>query len=625
MRLGRKKDTSTIEVDERDDMTMSSGTSGFSLGANSVSDRLMSKMKMNLGMTGGSSRNVNSSSSAGGSRRKLMSSGSFGGGSGRSFRSKSAGRFRPSSSPSPVGVGAMEDMDSSEAMALKGQTFGRRGRHERAPSAPPSRQSSYSNIFEDQRVSSQRKLGACAGGDEDGPVIELSLIEMRAMTENELEQVMKDAGVPEEDITNALIEETSHHSSESITDEIRKNALVSLFVKSGRLKLIRHSKSARALADYREASVSSINVGANGTGSERRMSALSVSTGLSEDTLRRGSSAYSAVGTIPANGNPDEIEMGDPAHRKSIDIGDSSRSTAKRGGVAPDQCKDEGSVRSSATKSTKDGSLRKSKMEKIAELKTANTAMKRENKSLKKTLKKLLSQMTVAKNDKDELQNELDAAKKDISETRQKLDEALTSLEDYKKKSTSQDDVASSSSPHPVEKSHRNSLDDSIAEESIRSIDKYNRRSTGERSVNSREDQSKSNSAYYKKKYKREREAHQGTEFRLKAELDILTKEVEGLQRELALSMESQEASKKRARDSKDAASLYKQELRKAKSKIQDLMTEAEARDKLIESFSQILLQRVGVEGAQLDEEKGMDVNDEVPSVQNLAIESELD
>jgi len=515
----------------------------------------------------------------------------------------------------------MEEMDSSEAMALKGQTFGRRGRYDRAPSAPPSRQRSNSNIFEGP---SQRRLGAHAGGDEDWPVIELSLLEMRGMTENELEKVMKDAGVPEEDITNALIEETSHHSSESVTDEIRKNALVSLFVKSGRLKLIRHSKSARALADYREASISSINVGDNGTGLERRVSGLSVSTGLSDDTVgatnRRGSSAYSAVGTIPANGRTDESEICDSAHRGSVDIGDSSRSKDNRGSsVALGKLNDEVSVRSSATKSTKDGSLRKSKLEKIAELKTANTSMKRENKSLKKTLKKLLSQMTVAKNDKDELQNELDGAKKDISETRQKLDEALSSLEDYKKKSTSLDDVATSSSLHSIEKSNRNSLDDSIAEESIRSIDKYNRRSSaGEPSVSSRDDHSKSNSAYYKKKYKREREAHQGTEFRLKAELDILNKEVEGLQRELAQSMESQEASKKRARESKDAASLYKQELRKAKSKVQDLMTEAEARDKLIESFSQILLQKIGVE----DEVTSMDINDEV---QNLVIESPSD
>ena len=40
MRLGRKKNTSTIELDgEQDDSTITSGTSGFSLGANSVSDR----------------------------------------------------------------------------------------------------------------------------------------------------------------------------------------------------------------------------------------------------------------------------------------------------------------------------------------------------------------------------------------------------------------------------------------------------------------------------------------------------------------------------------------------------------------------------------------------------------
>jgi len=80
------------------------------------------------------------------------------------------------------------------------------------------------------------------------------------------------------------------------------------------------------------------------------------------------------------------------------------------------------------------------------------------------------------------------------------------------------------------------------------------------------------------------------------AEIDILSKEVDGLQRELALSLESLDTNKKRVRVSRETASNLKHELRSASTKVKELTAEAEARDRLIETFSKILLQKVGLE-----------------------------
>lgn len=89
-----------------------------------------------------------------------------------------------------------------------------------------------------------------------------------------------------------------------------------------------------------------------------------------------------------------------------------------------------------------------------------------------------------------------------------------------------------------------------------------------------------------------------------KAELEILTTEVAGLQRELATSLEALEDSEKRAREYRDMASNLKHKLRNTTSTVTELKVEAEARDKLIDTFSRILLQKVGVEG---DAEGSMD------------------
>ena len=83
-----------------------------------------------------------------------------------------------------------------------------------------------------------------------------------------------------------------------------------------------------------------------------------------------------------------------------------------------------------------------------------------------------------------------------------------------------------------------------------------------------------------------------------KAEIEILTKEVSGLQRELAQSLKSQEGYKKRVRESRESNSNLKYELRSATKKAKELTAEAEARDKLVETFTKILLQKVGLEGS---------------------------
>jgi hypothetical protein len=84
----------------------------------------------------------------------------------------------------------------------------------------------------------------------------------------------------------------------------------------------------------------------------------------------------------------------------------------------------------------------------------------------------------------------------------------------------------------------------------------------------------------------------------------LLTREVEGLQKELAQSLKSIEKKEQSAKENRETTSKLKRRLNHALSTISKLKNEAEARDKLIESFTKILLQKIGVEddGNGLDE-----------------------
>lgn len=355
--------------------------SGFSMGTSSVSDRIMGRMRMSL--SGISGRNLTSAkedesldsgSHSGGksSRRSTLSRPSFS----RRKRSSSVGKMsmpmpgldpsatsntRSGSSSSNVVDGMMAEMDSTETMALRGTSMGRR-----APSAPPMRSSlarapsapalRNSSLVDDRfgkarkatlnrnKISSQSSRRSQSVGRLDAPPMECSLQQLRQMSELELEKTLDKAGVSPEEVDKALDEVAAVDTSiATIAEDQRKNALVMLLINSGKVKLVRadkaHQDSTRTLQ-----TANSVGEGVN-KGS------------LHKDSMYDGTDA--SISSIPYND-----EMG-------------------------------GSVRSglSVASSTRQ-ERRKSKLDKIFELQTENSNIKRENKSLKKTVKKLLDQLT---------------------------------------------------------------------------------------------------------------------------------------------------------------------------------------------------------------------------------------
>ncbi len=72
-----------------------------------------------------------------------------------------------------------------------------------------------------------------------------------------------------------------------------------------------------------------------------------------------------------------------------------------------------------------------------------------------------------------------------------------------------------------------------------------------------------------------------------------------GLQRELGRTLESLDDANDRSRGDRESANNLKRELRNASRQVKELKAEAEARDRLIESFASILLKKIdtGSEG----------------------------
>ena len=73
------------------------------------------------------------------------------------------------------------------------------------------------------------------------------------------------------------------------------------------------------------------------------------------------------------------------------------------------------------------------------------------------------------------------------------------------------------------------------------------------------------------------------------------------MQRELGLSLQTLDKAKKRARQSREAASNLKRDLRSATARAKELTAEADARDGLIETFTQILLRKAGADEGGAD------------------------
>ena len=472
-----------------DDMTIGSATS--------VSEKLMGRMKRNLSFGGGGNKNnvssagsVSSTKSSGRFGRKKKQSYRSGGDwesvqsagsrtSYRSLRSRSSGRFRNNSNntTSSLSVTTMEEMDSNESMTLKGISMGRR----RAPSAPVRRPTQ----------------------EEEGESVEMSLAELRSMSESELEESMLKAGVPTADISRTKDAVSQLGIDSGPAEEKRRGSLVALFVNSGHVRLVQTD---------RRSTLSSLNTS----------SARSVSE--------------TAATTLPVNNS---VSM------NSMNASDATLLDSK-------------------------SISRKSKLEKIAELQGEKSSLKKENKSLKKTMKKLLIQLSESSKEKEALKMkiELNAKEKRESET---VDDSVRG------------------SLHSVDH------DKSVATDTE---SKATRRKDSSASQKSR-DVSVKDVSNLKKAMKKQRLEHESTEFRLKAEIEILTKEVDGLQRELSLALESLDDAEKRVDESQEAASKLKRKMRTMSSKLNDLTKEADARDKLIDTFTKLLVDKNGAENGE--------------------------
>ena len=355
--------------------------SGFSMGTSSVSDRIMGRMRMSLGgisgrnLTGGDDGDADSldggdgsldrslKSAGNGSRRSLRSRPSF-------RRSRSLGRklkpmpglnssvTRNGSNASNVVDGMMSEMDSSETMALTGRSMGRRAPSAtslrpsmyRAPSAPVMRSDpDGADMILDERFGKSRKEKQSKSQSSRHPKkkavdqipMEYSLSQLRQMSELELEKTLDKAGVPFEEIDEAIDKMAAVDMSiDSSTADQRKNSLVTLLINSGKVKLVRaerlHQESTRTLQT------------SNHSLYDNNMYKASMHDGMDE-----------SITSIPYN---DETGA-------SVQSGISVSSSTK-------------------------AESRKSKLDKIYELQTDNSNIKRENKSLKKTIKKLLEQLT---------------------------------------------------------------------------------------------------------------------------------------------------------------------------------------------------------------------------------------
>lgn len=484
-----------------DDMTIGSATS--------VSDRIIGRMKRNLSFGGSNNKNnvssagsVSSSKSSGRfGRKKKQSYRSAGGGndwgsvqsagsrsSFGSMRSRSKSRFRNKSinNSSSASVTTMDEMDSNESMTLKGISMGRR----RAPSAPaPIRRS----MQEGEEEGESRVI--------DEPV-EMSLAELRSMSESELEQSMLKAGVPSADIARTKDAVMQLGIDSGTADEKRRGSLVAFFVNSGHVRLVQTD---------RRSTLSSSN-----TNSARSFTEATKKT------------------TPPVNNN------------SSASMGASDATSLESKSIS-----------------------RKSKLEKIAELQGEKSSLKKENKALKKTMKKLLVQLS-------ESAKEKKALKMKIEESNAKMKRESETVEELAKGS-------------------QHSVDISVATDADSKTTRKKESSASQRS----RDASVKDLSILKKMMKKQRQEHESTEFRLKAEIEILTKEVDGLQRELSLALESVDDAEKRAVESQEAASKLKRKMRTMSSKLKDLTEEADARDKLIQTFTKLLVDKNGAENGE--------------------------
>ena len=413
-----------------------------------------------------------------------------------------------------------------------------------------------------------RMGGATTTSDEELP-LEYSLKELRSMNESELRIVMSLAGV----ISPMALGDEDVVSINDGKSRRTINSLVRLLVESGRVKLVPDGNTTNhaTTKPEQQLSVRQLREAIQHAGLEEKARGMTEKSELIELLQSKNSTNNSQMKT--ASEFTTSTAGGDAG---------SDRSSMSR---TPDR-----PTKTHETTSEK----RMSKLEKIAELKIENSNIKMENKSLKKTVKKLLGQLKDAITEKNELlqsprqqyggDDNDNFVPKDtpqlspIEETNVKEVTGNSVLPRY----LDEKDITEGTVPAACEidiavlkndsqAENRPTMDSSTSTESITQL---------------------------RQKLKIEEQAHKSTEYRLKAEIDILTNEVTGLQRELGLALRSLDEAKERIRGSRESSHGLKREIRVVTARLKESVAEAEARDRLIDTFKGILLQKVGLHPA---------------------------
>ena len=413
-----------------------------------------------------------------------------------------------------------------------------------------------------------RMGGATTTSDEELP-LEYSLKELRSMNESELRIVMSLAGV----ISPMALGDEYVVSINDGKSRRTINSLVRLLVESGRVKLVPDGNTTNhaTTKPEQQLSVRQLREAIQHAGLEEKARGMTEKSELIELLQSKNSTNNSQMKT--ASEFTTSTAGGDAG---------SDRSSMSR---TPDR----------PTKTHETSSeTRMSKLEKIAELKIENSNIKMENKSLKKTVKKLLGQLKDAITEKNELlqsprqqyggDDNDNFVPKDtpqlspIEETNVKEVTGNSVLPRY----LDEKDITEGTVPaareidiavlkNDSQAENRPTMDSSTSTESITQL---------------------------RQKLKIEDQAHKSTEYRLKAEIDILTNEVTGLQRELGLALRSLDEAKERIRGSRESSHGLKREIRVVTARLKESVAEAEARDRLIDTFKGILLQKVGIHPA---------------------------
>jgi hypothetical protein len=424
--------------------------------------------------------------------------------------------------------------------------------------------------------------------DEEIP-LEYSLKELRSMNENELRIVMSIAGVEspkalgDDDV--ASVNDEKSGGNVGLSSRRTKNSLVRLLVESGRVKLVPDGNTTNHVTTTKPEQQLSV----------RQLREAIQHAGLEEEA--RGMTEKSElIDLLQSKNLTNDSQIKTASETETASRRLDSFTTSVKG---DDAGSDRSSMSRTPNRPTKThettSETRMSKLEKIAELKIENSNIKMENKSLKKTVKKLLGQLTNANTEKNELiQSSRQQYSGDDDNSVPKDTPPLCPIEEMHVRKVEGNSVL------PRYLDETDETEGTVPASCEIDIDVLKNDSKAEKRLTMDSSASTESITQLRQKLKKEEQAHKSTEYRLKAEIDILTNEVTGLQRELGLALRSLDDAKERIRGSRESTHGLKREIRVVTARLKESVAEAEARDRLIDTFKGILLQKVGLDPANV-------------------------